>query len=142
MDEALLEKLLICCGIGHFALCLGSTFIPKTLQWNVQLASVRPLMRQMFWTYAAYILVLNFFIGFLSVFAAGELLNHSVLAKSLTLFISSYWLGRVAVQFIYFDRSDAPKGWFYTVGEIALVGLFSIFTLAYLTAFFFNLSWI
>lgn len=142
MDAGSLENLLVWCGMGHFALCLGSVFIPTVLKWRTNLRSLPPLMRQMFWTYAAYILVTNFFFGYLSFFAAEELLNHSFLSTSLTLFISCYWLGRVAVQFLYFDRSDTPKGRFYTMAEIALVGLFLLFTMVYLMAFIFNLSWI
>ena len=96
----------------------------------------------MFWTYAGYILVINLCFGFISVFGAQELMSHSFLAKAITLFIALYWLARIAIQFFYFDKSDAPNGFMYTMGEIALVTLFAVFTITYLMAFFFNYSWI
>ena len=96
----------------------------------------------MFWTYAAYILVINICFGLLSVFGTEELLNHSFLARYITLFISVYWLTRIGIQFFYFDTTDAPKGLFFTLGEIALVGLFVVFTLVYFIAFLYNTSWI
>ncbi len=96
----------------------------------------------MFWTYAAYILVINFSFGIISIVGADDLLNHSFLARSITLFIGIYWLARVLIQFFYFDKTDAPKGLFYTLGEIGLVTLFVIFTCAYLTTFLFNSLWI
>jgi hypothetical protein len=142
MDAILIQKLVFWCGIGHFMLCLGSLYVPKALAWSAHLANVRPLLRQMFWTYAAYILVINFGFGFLSVFATAELLNQTFLAKCLTLFIIIYWLARVAIQFFYFDRSDAPQGILYVIGEFALIGLFAIFALSYLLAFLFNGTWL
>lgn len=142
MTPQIIQNLVFWSGIGHFALCLGSTAIPRMLNWKKELAVVNPLIRQMFWTYAVYILVINFSFGIVSVFGTGELLNHSFLAKSLTLFIGLYWLGRILIQFFYFDRSAAPKGTIYTLGEIMLVSLFATFALVYLVAFFINNSWI
>ena len=138
----LLHYFLVISGVAHFALCIGSLAIPKALKWTDHLRNLQPLLRQMFWTYAGYILVINFGFGVVSVFGADELLNHSFLAKSLTFFIGFYWLGRVLIQFFYFDRSNAPKGFIYTLGETALVILFVAFTIVYFMAFFFNNSWI
>jgi hypothetical protein len=142
LNEVFIKALIFWCGLGHFALCTGSVFIPKALHWNERLKNLQPLLRQMFWTYAAYILVINFSFGIVSVFGSDELLNGSFLAKSLTLFIAVYWLTRVGIQFFYFDKTDAPKGLVYTLGEIALVGLFMIFTIVYAIAFLFNNAWI
>src|SRR5688572_24494884 len=109
MNAALMETALIWCGIGHFGLCLGSLCVPKALQWKKHLNDLQPLLRQMFWTYAAYILVINLTFGVVSAFASAELLNGSFLARSITLFIGLYWLTRIGIQFFYFDRSQAPK---------------------------------
>jgi hypothetical protein len=142
MSETFIEKLILYAGIGHFLLCFASLFIPKILRWTEQLKNLQPLLRQMFWTYAAYILVINFCFGIVSVFGNTTLLDHSFLAKSITLFIALYWLSRVLIQFFYFDKSDSPKGLIFTIGEIALVSLFAFFTITYFTAFCFNQSWI
>ena len=140
MDRIIIVRLLLLSGIGHFVLCAGSLIIPKILNWKTHLSTLQPLLRQMFWTYAGYILVINFGFGFISFFGTEELLAGSFLAQSLTLFIALYWLTRIIIQFFYFDRSHAPKGWIYTVGEIGLVALFIAFTVIYLVAFYFNIS--
>jgi hypothetical protein len=142
MNTNLIEMAITWCGIGHFALCLGSLCVPRVLQWQKHLKDLQPLLRQMFWTYAAYILVINLSFGLLSVYGTTELLNRSYLAKCVTFFIGIYWLARIAIQFLYFDRSEAPKGLKYSVGEIALIGMFSLFTVTYLAAFLFNIEWI
>lgn len=140
MKSEILHTLIFLAGVGHLGLSLVSVIIPKVLQWNRELQSLQPLIRQMFWTYAAYILVINFCFGLVSVIGPDELLNKSFLAKSLTLFIGIYWLARVLIQFFYFDKSTAPKGLFFTIGEIGLVLLFVLFTVVYLGAFVYNLS--
>jgi hypothetical protein len=142
MEKALIEQLVFWCGIGHVGLCIGSLYIPKALRWEKHLQHLQPLLREMFWTYAGYILVLNFSFGMLSIFGSYELLDGSFLARSITFFIGLYWLMRIGLQFFYFDRSEAPTGLAYTLGEIALMVLFSAFTLTYLIAFFFNNRWI
>jgi hypothetical protein len=142
MDSSLLKTLIFWGGIGHIALSMGSVVIPKVLNWNRELAKLPLLLKQMFWTYAAYILVINFCFGLVSLLGTDELLNHSFLAQSITLFISVYWLARIIIQFVYFDKTDAPKGFIFTLSEIGLVGLFIGFTAVYLIAFLFNKAWI
>lgn len=137
-----LHTLIFICGILHLALAIGSSIIPKVLNWNVELAKVKPLIRQMFWTYAAYILVINVCFGLVSIFGVDELLNQSFLASCVTLFISLYWLTRIGIQFFYFDKTDAPKGLFFTLGEVALVVLFIVFAAVYFIAFLYNNTWI
>jgi hypothetical protein len=142
MKIEILNKLIFICGLLHIALGVGSTIIPTVLNWNTELVKVKPLIRQMFWTYAAYILVINICFGLISIWGTRELLNHSFLATCITLFISIYWLTRIGIQFFYFDTTDAPKGLFFTLGEIALVALFVLFSATYFLAFLHNNTWI
>jgi hypothetical protein len=141
MGAHFLRLLIITAGAGHIALCFGSLLIPKVLQWNRHLSNLQPLLRQMFWTYAAYIFI-NFCFGVVSLLGADELLNGSFLASGITIFISIYWFTRVGIQFFYFDKTDAPKGAIYTLGETALVLLFVFFTIVYLLAFLYNNAWL
>ena len=142
MKTEIAELIIFWCGIGHIALCLGSLYIPKALKWQTHLTTLPPLLKQMFWAYAGYILVINLCFGFISLFGSHELLNRSFLAEAITLFIGIYWLTRVAIQFFYFDRSQAPQGLIFSLAEVVLVGLFIAFTLAYLAAFLINIGWI
>ncbi|MCU0437885.1 MAG: hypothetical protein MUC49_08200 [Raineya sp.] len=142
MSKELLVYLVYWSGIGHIVLSFGSLAIPKFLKWKEELAPLQKLLRQMFWTYAGYILVINFCFGLVSLFGTDELLNGSFLAKCITFFIAIYWFARVLIQFLYFDKTNAPKGWFFTLGEIGLVGLFVLFTVVYALAFLYNYSWI
>ena len=138
LSPHLLQPLLMLAGVGQIVLCLGSLFIPKLLNWKSELAKVSPLIRNIFWVYAAYILAINFLFGILSLFASSSLMDGSVLAKSMTAFIFLYWVSRLVIQFSGFSK-HAPTGKIYKVGEIGLVSGFVYFTLAYALAFYYNL---
>lgn len=142
MHVSFLERVVFWNGIGHLVLGVTSLFIPRILRWATHLACLPLFFKQMFWTYAGYILAVNLAFGFLSVFGASELLNQSFLATGVTLFIALYWLARVAIQLFYFDTSFAPSGFFYRLGEIALTILFLFFSLSYTLAFVYNNRWI
>lgn len=115
----------------QIVLCLGSLAIPKMLNWSAELNKVALIIKQIFWTYAGYILIFNLSFGLLSVFGAEELMAKSFLSKSVSVFICLYWLARIFIQFFYFDTKSAPQGLMYKLGEIALVSLFVFLTLVY-----------
>lgn len=123
--------LLILAGIGQLALAAGSLIIPRVLRWREDTARLRPLTRQVFWTYAGYIWTTNVAFGLLSVVAPQLLLDGGALARIVAAYITLYWGGRVAIQFTYFDRTDAPPGRLTQLSEAALVGLFVYLTLVY-----------
>jgi hypothetical protein len=135
-----LELLLRLAGLGQLALVMGSLAIPRVLGWRAQLAPLRPLIRQVFWTYAAYIWCCNLAFGLLSALGAPWLLDRSPLAGAVTGFVALYWTARVGVQFGYFDRADAPGGWLARLGEAALVGLFVALAATYALAAWSNVA--
>jgi len=138
--QAYLQQLVYLAGLAQIALVIGSLAIPKILNWRLELAKVQPLIKQMFWTYAAYILVINLCFGLISVFAISELTNGSKLAMLVTAFIALYWLSRVLIQFLYFDRKSFPDGIWNKAGEVVLVALFVFLSIVYSLASYFNLQ--
>jgi hypothetical protein len=127
----LMRAFLILAGFGQLALAAGSLALPRILRWSDDTAKLRPLTRQVFWTYAAYIWVTNICFGVVSAFAPDWLLDGSPLARVVTAYITVYWGARVLVQLSYYDRSEAPPGAFYRLAEVALVGLFIFLTAVY-----------
>jgi hypothetical protein len=134
-----LQQLIVLAGLSQVGLVLGSLAIPKILNWRQELAKVQPIIKQMFWTNAAYILVINLCFGLISIFDAGELTNGTHLATILTGFIAVYWLSRVLIQFLYFDRANFPTGRWHVLGEIVLVALFVCLSMVYSYSCYSNL---
>ncbi len=133
-----IQQLLFLAGLAQIALVAGSFAIPTILNWKLELAKTRPLIKQMFWTYAAYIVVINLCFGLVSIFDHKELTNGTTLSMLVTGFIAVYWISRVLIQFFYFDRTDFPKGKWNTIGESVLVTLFIFLSIVYSLAFYNN----
>jgi len=127
----ILKTLVFLAGLGQLILAAASLAIPRLLHWRDDTASLRPLTRQVFWTYAAYIWVTNVSFGLLSMLAPIWLLDDAPLARTVAGYIALYWGARVVIQFTYFDRSDAPPGRLFDLAELALVALFVYLALVY-----------
>lgn len=138
MKSIQLDILLRIAGLAQVVLVGGSLAIPRVLNWRNELAKVQPLIKQMFWTYAAYILVINLCFGLLSLLDYKELLNGSTLALLITGFIAVYWISRVLIQFFYFDRTNFPAGKWNRLAELLLVVLFIFLSMIYSLACYSN----
>ena len=133
-----IQQLIYLAGLGQIALAAGSVVIPKLLNWSSEMAKVQPLIKQIFYTYACYILFFNFSFGLLSVFVNTDLTNGTRLAMLVCGFIAVYWISRVCIQFFYFDRANFPSSNWHKLGEGVLVTLFFFFSAVYSYAFYFN----
>jgi len=127
-------------GCAQLMLAAASLAIPRVLGWRAEVAQLRPLTRQVFWTYAGYIWTTNVAFGLVSAIGAPWLLDGAPLAAAVTGFITLYWSGRLVIQFAYFDRRDLPRDIASRLAEAALVLLFVFLTAVYGRALLVNLA--
>jgi hypothetical protein len=125
------EWVIVAAGCSQIVLALGSLAIPVVLGWREQTAAMRPLIRQVFWTYAGYICASHLGFGLLSVGLPGALVDGTPLAAAVTGFIALWWIVRLVLQFVLLDRSDAPTGPAVRLAEFALVSLFVVLAVTY-----------
>ena len=135
-----LADLIYLSGIALICLSIGSLIIPKLLDWPSEINKMPRLHGQIFWTYAIYILGMNLFFGIVSLITSTALIDKSILATALTLYMFLYWLGRIFIQFFYFDSSQLPKKAIFTIGEVLLLIVFFFVTIVYGWAFIHNIS--
>jgi len=140
MDTELVLNLLRAAGAAQIAIVAASLAIPRLLGWREELARLRPLTRQVFWTYAGYILATNLALGLVTALAPHWLIADSGLALSVCAFAEAWWLARIVIQFAAFDRASAPEGAVFKLGEVALVALFVLCAVAYGVAIAFHLG--
>ena len=126
-----LPRLVFLAGAGQLALILASIAIPFVLRWREETARLRPLTRQIFWTYAGYIWATNLSFGLVSTLAPSWLLDGTPLAAAVTVYMAVYWGARLVIQFTCLDRRNAPAGLHVRLAEAALVGLFLSLTAVY-----------
>ncbi|MEM9944087.1 MAG: hypothetical protein AAF939_21205, partial [Planctomycetota bacterium] len=69
----MLEQLILAAGWAQLVLVLGSLAIPKTLNWIEDTGKLRPLNRQVFWTYAGYIWATNLSFAIISIASPSSL---------------------------------------------------------------------
>jgi hypothetical protein len=127
-------------GVGQLILVVASAVIPRCLDWKGPLAVLPLLMRQLFWTYAAYILGMHLFFGLISVFGTHLLLDGSTQAAILCGLMMTWWLVRIGLQFFCFDRKGIPQTRFNILAEVLLVSLFLFLSIIYGMALFTNLN--
>ena len=111
-------------GVAQLLLASASLAIPRVLRWREDTARLRPLTRQVFWTYAGYIWATNLSFGLISSCAPESLLDGSVLAHAVCAFIAAYWIVRLVIQFAWFDRTDIPSGRLMRAAEAGLLAMF------------------
>lgn len=136
----MIEGLVRVAGAAQLGLAIASLTLPAVLGFRSETARLRPLLRQMFWVYAAYILGAHVAFGLLSLVAAPALVGRTPLAAGVCGFIAAWWLARLGVQFFYFDRHGFPDGPLYKAGEAALVTLFVFLAGVYAAALVVNLG--
>jgi hypothetical protein len=119
------ELLIMGAGIGQLVLVVAGCCIPFVLDWRKSLAPLDPLNRQLYRTYGAYILGANMFFALICLLDPSALVSGTFLAKAFSIYLTIYWLVRLALNFVYFDRSFAPQTWWAVWGERVLLVVFT-----------------
>lgn len=135
-----MREVIVAAGIGQLALALVSLTVPRVLGWREETAKLKPLTREVFWTYAAYIWTAHICFGLLSALAPDALLDGSLLATAVCAFIAVWWGARLSLQVVAFDRSARPPGAIFVLAEVALVTTFVACTGTYGYAAWVNFS--
>jgi hypothetical protein len=137
--EPVLLAMLRAAGLGQLVLVAASPAIPVVLRWSSSLAVLPDLLRKIFWTYAAYLLVSHAAFGALALLAPEWLLAGGGLAAAVCGFITAWWGVRLGLHVVGFEtRGVAAEGWKWWAKQ-ALGLLFAGLTLVYGAALWWNL---
>jgi hypothetical protein len=91
-------------GAVHVGIMAANIPLPRRLQVRERLAGVPRFVRQIFYVHWVYIvLVLGLFAALCFGFAP-ELARGSGLGRFLSGFIAGFWLLRIVLQIVYYDR--------------------------------------
>lgn len=120
-----LETALRLAGATHFAILIAGAITPRTLNWRGNLASLPPLMRQLFWVYGIFIAFVVVAFGTLTLLHAGAFADGGPLARGLCGVIAIFWLARLGVQLFVFDARPFLTHWLLKLGYHALTVAFA-----------------
>lgn len=111
-------------GFGLVTLVLASFWIPGILEFRKKLADLSPLMRELFWTYAGYVLFSHIFMAVMTIFFRDWLLGGTGAAVVVSGYLCIWWGARVGLQFFGFDLSEVRDTPFNRVAKNLLTVLF------------------
>lgn len=126
-----LETYLRLAGLLHFAILIGSVLVPGALNWRENLARLHPFLRQLFWVYGCFIVLMIVSFGTLTLLYTGELATGSNLARGVCATVCVFWFARLIVQFFVFDPEPFLTHWIYRVGYHGLTFVFAYFVFIY-----------
>lgn len=100
---------LVAAGLGQLTLAAASLTLPRVLGWRAETAKLRPLTREVFWTYAASIFSFNVSFRLVLALEPGWPPDARPFARAVCGFIAVSWGVRLSIQFASFGR-HAPPG--------------------------------
>lgn len=118
-------------GAIHAGIVLANFSLPKKLQVRQNLMSVPRFLQQVFYVHWAYIVLIVALFAALCFGFARDLAGASPLGRFLSAFMAGFWLLRLVLQYLYYDREIRRQySSLYAVYAVSLVALILIFGFA------------
>lgn len=131
--EEWLSLVLWLAGAGHFCVLFASFQVPYRLGWKEDLAKLTSFNRKLMWVHGGFTVYTIIAFGLMSLALHNEMLRGDRAALALALFIGSYWLLRIIVDFTYYSHQDWPSGAAYWIGHVLLTLLFVFLSTSFLS---------
>ena len=131
-----LENALRLAGAGHFGLLAASALTPFVLSWRDRLQALPPLMRQLFWVYGAYVVLMIIGLGTFTLLHTAEMASGHVVARSVSIFAMVFWGLRFGIQLFVFDTKPFLTNAWLKLGDHVLTTAFLFFTVVFAMAAF------
>lgn len=111
-------------GLLHLVVLVASALTPRVLDWRKNLEGLHPFLRQLFWVYGCFIVLVIISFGVLTLRHADDLASGAPLSRSICAMIALFWLARLGVQFFVFDARPILTTTFRWLGYQGLTLLF------------------
>jgi len=100
-----MKTLILLGGLVHFGILIASALTPGVLEWRRHLAALPALLRQLFWVYGSFIVLVIISFGTISLACPAALASGEPLARAVCAMIAIFWSARLAVQWCVFDAT-------------------------------------
>jgi len=131
-----MKTLLLIAAVCQLGILIASALVPRALNWRENLASLHPFIRQLFWVYGCFIVLIIIGFSLLTFANAEAMANGDPVARSLCFLIAIFWSARLFVQFAVFDARPFLTNWFYKIGYHMLTIVFALLVAIYALAAF------
>jgi len=117
-------------GAVHVGIIAANIPLPGRLRVRERLAEVPRFLRQIFYVHWIYIVIVVGMFAALCFGFSADLAGASALGRFLSGFIAAFWLLRIALQILYYDRSVRRENWqldlLYVASLFVLVAVFGL----------------
>jgi hypothetical protein len=121
-------------GLTHLGLIGAGALMPRVVQLRTHLADRPPFVRQLFWTYYAFIGLCLISFGAISFFLAEPLASGTILARTFCLFLTAFWTLRLIAAICILDVTAYLKTPLHRTGYWATNLVFAALPIIYLIA--------
>jgi hypothetical protein len=115
----------------QLSILIASALTPRVLHWRENLAALQPFLRNLFWVYGIFIVLVIIAFASLTFRHADAMASGQPVARSLCAFIAVFWAMRLVVQLTIFDARPFLTNTFYKVGYHTLTIVFAALILIY-----------
>lgn len=134
MTGALMKELIWGAGAVHVGIMAVNLPLPRRLRVRERLAGVPRFVRQIFYVHWVYIVIVLGLFAALCFGFAPQLAGASALGRFLSGFMAGFWLLRIGLQILYYDREVRRENQGFDLMYLAsLVVLVVIFGMAALS---------
>jgi hypothetical protein len=126
-----MKLLLQFAAVLQLLILIASASTPRVLNWRTNLAALHPFLRNLFWVYGAFIVMVIIAFATLTFLHAEAMAAQEPVARSLCVFIAIFWGARLVVQFAIFDPRPFLTNWLYRFGYHALTIAFAFLIFVY-----------
>ena len=112
----------------QLTVCAANFLLPRILGYRENLSRLSPIVRQIFVAHSAYLVGVVCFFAVVTLTYPGELARGRGLGRFLAATIACFWLCRVPVQLLYYDR-DLRRS--HRFGDVLFAGSAMFLAAAY-----------
>lgn len=113
-------------GVMHLAVLAANFALPRRLAVRENVARMSPIIGQVFLVHWLYILIVLLLFAVLCLAFPGELAGESALGRFLSGFMAGFWLLRIVLQVLYYDRATRRANVGLDAAYLAAIGYFAV----------------
>ena len=118
-------------GLLQLALIPVNFIAPYKLRYSASLSGATPVVRNIFYVHAGYIVFVLAGLGALCLGAAEFLASGAPLARWTCVYLAAFWAIRVLVQLFYYDREERRR---HRPFDVAFLALFAFLAVVFAAA--------
>ena len=118
-------------GIANFCILAAGLQVPARLNWKEELPRLSPFNQKLMRVYMLFIGLTIVCFGIFTLVFHNALLRGDPIALTVAGFMGFWWILRIAIDAVYYNHNDWPKGPGFVAGHFLLTSTFVALAFTY-----------